>query len=45
VKWPPAWELSVIGSELSSARECVKIELERVELKNFHCWKSSGNGW
>jgi hypothetical protein len=30
-------ELSVVGSELSSAREAVKIEPERVKLKNLHC--------
>jgi hypothetical protein len=31
VKWPPAWEL-VVSRELSSAREAVKIEPERVKM-------------
>jgi hypothetical protein len=33
VKWPPAWELV----ENEFCMEVVKIELERVKLRNLHC--------
>jgi hypothetical protein len=36
---------SLVDSELSSAREAVKMEPERVKVKNLHCYKPfPGNG-
>jgi hypothetical protein len=35
VKCPSVWESVVVSPELSSIREAVKIECERMKLKNL----------
>jgi hypothetical protein len=37
VKWPLAWELSVVRWDKSSAREAVKMKPDRIKLRNLHC--------